>query len=99
MIKKMTPLSLAEVKELVKDSENADIKGFIKKFEKGDLKKSDEIKNELESLDLVKLKKMDIVKIIDLLPEDSSDLNKIVTETSLDENETEKILGVIKKYT
>jgi len=95
----MTPLSLAEVKELVKDSENADIKGFIKKFEKGDLKKSDEIKNELESLDLVKLKKMDIVKIIDLLPEDSSDLNKIVTETSLDENETEKILGVIKKYT
>ena len=39
-----------------------------------------------------------MVKIVDLLPEDSIDINKIFTDVSLDENETNKILEVVKKY-
>jgi len=38
-----------------------------------------------------------IIKIIDLLPENQEDLNKIV-DISLDENETKKILETVKEF-
>jgi DNA-directed RNA polymerase subunit F len=39
-----------------------------------------------------------IVKIIDTLPENSEELNKIFIDVSLDEDETRKILDTIKKF-
>src|SRR3989338_509217 len=37
-----------------------------------------------------------IVKIVDLLPEDASDINKIFSDISLNEDEVNKILGIVK---
>jgi len=97
----MKPLSAVEAKDVVaslKDEENKDIQNFIKKFVKIDGKKAQELKKEIEDLGILKLKGEHIVKIIDLLPEDAPDVNKILTDVSLDEDETNKLLEVVKKY-
>ena len=39
-----------------------------------------------------------IIKVIDFLPEDASDVNKIFTEVSLDENEIKQITEIVKKH-
>ena len=39
-----------------------------------------------------------VAKIIDFLPEDASDLNKIFTDVSLDENEIKQIKDIVAKY-
>jgi DNA-directed RNA polymerase subunit F len=99
VIKEEKPITIAEVLELVKDSESSkDIKEFIKKFDILELKDALKMKEELKSLDLIKLKDQHIVKIVDFKPSDASELNKILPETSLDSEEIEKILDVVKKY-
>ncbi len=94
----MKPLSLVEARELTGIKGNKDMEGFIKKFAKMSKKNVIKLREELEKIDMLKLKSEHIAKIIDLLPEDSSDLNKILTDISLTENETNKILEIIKKY-
>ena len=97
----MKPLSSAEAIEIVgdlKDEGNKEIQSFVKKFSKINLKKAKELRTELESLGLIKLNKEHISKIIDLLPEEASDINKIFTDVSLDEDETNKLLEIVKKY-
>lgn len=99
MIKNAEPLSMADSLEYLRDeSSGTDVKGFVKKFVKTSVKDSKEMKKKLEELNLIKLKKEDIIKIIDLMPEDKEDLNKIFTDMGLDEDETKKILDTIKKY-
>jgi DNA-directed RNA polymerase subunit F len=102
MIKEMQPLSLPEVKKTLENVEDNEKKtqfeAFLKKFSKISLKKASELKKELEELNLIKLKEEHIVKIIDLMPEDANDLNKIFTDVSLDEDETNKVLELVKKY-
>jgi len=97
-INKMKALSIAETKEIIEGDEEKEIKGFLKKFVKLDIKKAREFREELENLELMKVKEDNIVKIIDLLPEDSADVNKIFVDVNLDENEINKILEVVKKY-
>ena len=58
--------------------------------------KSKKLKEDLEKLDMLKLKSSDIVKIVDIFPENAIELNKIFTETSLDSDEINKILETIK---
>lgn len=98
VVKEIKPLSLGEVKNIVEtiDKEN-EILSFLKKFSKLDEKKAKVLREELENLGLMKLKPEHIVKIIDFLPEDTADVNKIVADSSLDEDEINKILGVVKK--
>lgn len=102
MIIETKPLSLAEARKIVDTvedkEEKTDIKSYFKKFSK--LKETDakKLREELEALEMMKIKSEHIVKIIDLIPEDSSDINKIFTDTSLNEDEINKILEVIKKY-
>jgi len=101
MEREMKPLSSAEAKKIVEtleDEDKKEIKSFLKKFIKLEAKKAGEMRKELENLNILKMKDENIVKIIDLLPEDSSDINKIFSEMSLDENEINKILEVVKKY-
>jgi len=103
MIKEKQALSLIEVKEIVDtfpESEKIkELKVFIKKFNKLDLEKARELIKELESLDILKLKEEHIKKIVDIIPEDSAEINKILTtEVNLDADETIKILETIKKY-
>lgn len=91
------PLSFVEVKDLLGDLkvENKELDGFLKKFIK--VKSADDLKKELNSLGLIKLKQEHIIKIIDIMPEEASELNKIFIDVTLDENETNKILEIIKK--
>jgi len=101
MIIETKPLSLAETEEIVETletEEEKEIRSFLKKFIKLDAEKAKQLRKELESLEIMRMKDEHIVKIIDLLPEDVSDINKIFAEVSLEENEINKILEVVKKY-
>jgi DNA-directed RNA polymerase subunit F len=100
MIKNTTPLNMTETLEYVKkDSDGeVEVKKFIKKFIKLKPEKAKEIRKKLEGLDLMKMKPEHIVKIIDLLPEDSENLNKIFNDVSLNEDETKKILETIEEF-
>ena len=103
MIIHREPLSMTEAIEYIekqKDSNDneADIKKFIKKFVNLRPKEAKEIKKKLSSLELIKLKKEYLAKIIDILPEDSEGLNKIFTDINLDEDETKKILDTIEEF-
>jgi DNA-directed RNA polymerase subunit F len=100
MIIDRTPLNLNEVEKIVEELEESpkkeEIEQFLKKFNKTKVQQAKKIKEDLEKLDLLKIKREHIVKIIDLLPQDASDLNKIFTDISLNEDETNKILEIVK---
>jgi len=101
MIHDRIPLNLNEVQDILKEIPDNDKKEemtlFLKKFLKTNPEKAKKMKEELEKLDLLKMKRGHIVKIIDVLPEDASDINKIFTDVSLNEDETNKILEIVKK--
>lgn len=100
MIISKQPISLAEIPEFLdKDnSANAELAGFIKKF--SELKKQDaeKLKEEIKSLNLLKVKDEHIVKIIDLLPSSKEELNKVFVDIGLDEDESKIILEKIKNF-
>ncbi len=103
-VENMEPLSLAETEKIVKTIRKEDKKQgeevlkFLKKFKKIKSKDAKKMREELENLKIMRLKEEHISKIIDTLPETASDLNKISSELSLDENDTKKILEIVKKY-
>ncbi len=87
MIKNTTPLDMSEVKSILGGLDGEKKKQtevFIKKFLKITSGKGKQLKKELADLSLLKLKQEHIVKIIDILPEDASDLNKVFVDVSLD---------------
>ncbi len=100
MIKGKKPVSMCEAGEILKSIKETDktneVKSFIKSFSKTGTEKSKKLKATLEELEMIKLKQADIVKIVDLLPEDATELNKIFTDIVLDADETNKILGIVK---
>ena len=100
MIINSEPLSMAEVNEYVKKNEEnkTEIIGFLKKFNSLKVKDAKDLKREIESLDIIKIKPEFTVKIIDILPETAEELNKIFVEVSLDDDEAKKILETIKKF-
>ena len=98
-IKEEKPITMAEVSELAGDSEKGlAIKRFIKDFTKMTAKKAKEMREELSNLKILKLKEGYIVKIVDFIPKDATELNKILIEVSLDQEEITKILDVTAKY-
>ena len=98
MIIESKSLSMAEVLEYVDKEDNSEVIGFIRKFTK--LKPADakELRKKLTELDLLKIKQEHISKIIDLMPENPEELNKIFTDVGLDEDEIQKILDTIKQF-
>jgi DNA-directed RNA polymerase subunit F len=72
------------------------MKVYIKKFLKIEPKKAIKMKEELENCGILKIKNEHLVKIINIIPEDASDLNKIFIDVSLTEDETNKILEIVK---
>lgn len=99
MIKNMQLLSISEISEYLKEETplTKELKGFIKKYTEISSEKAKKIKQELQDLDIIKLKEEHIVKIIDILPESKEDLNKIFTDVGLDEDESKIILDKIKE--
>ena len=93
-------LSMTESLEYVGDKKDSEVevRKFIKKFVKVKPEKAREIRKKLGELDLIKMKSEYIVKIIDLMPENSESLNKIFTDISLNEDETKKILETIEEF-
>ena len=100
MIIDRTPLSMNDVEHIVKDLPDNEKKQavdvFLKKFLNTTSARAKKIRDGLEKLDSIKVKREYIIKIIDLLPEDASDLNKIFVDVSLNEDETNKILEIVK---
>ena len=100
MILDRQPLNLNEVEKILENISDNDkkeeMKLYLKKFLKTKSIRAGKIKEELAKADLLKLKREHIVKIADLIPEDASDLNKIFIDVSLNEDETNKILEIIK---
>ena len=99
MIIEKQSLSMAESLKYLKNAEeSAEVVGFIKKFTDMKPEQAKEIREEIRKLNLNKIKEEHISKIIDLMPENSVDLNKIFVDVSLDDNESNKILDIIKGY-
>ena len=99
MIKESRPITMAEVISIVGDSEKAEeVKKFMKEFKVLDFDKAKELEKELMALDLIKLKDEYIVKLVDFVPTDAAELNKVIIEVSLDADEVNKILEITKKY-
>jgi DNA-directed RNA polymerase subunit F len=100
MITERKPLTLHEAEEIIsnlKETEKTkELKSFIKKFAKDDAKKAKKLKEELTNMNILKLKEKDIIKIVDIMPENAIELNKVVVEAGLDTDETNKILETIK---
>lgn len=100
MIKNRKPLTMHEALEVAENLKETDrtkqIGEFIKKFSDVDPKKAKKVKEAIEALSLIKLRETDIIKIVDLMPETATELNKVFSETSLDAEETAKILDAIK---
>lgn len=86
-------------KYIDKDSDTGkELHGFIKKFTKLKSGKAEEMKKKLLALELMKLKDDGISKVIDLLPETNEELNKIFNDIGLNEDETNKILNIVKEF-
>ena len=102
MILNNNPLSMSESMAYVKENENevrnTELIGFIKKFTSLKLKDAKEMRAKITSLNIIKLKTDQISKIIDLLPDNKEDINKIFIEINLDEDESNKILDIVKQY-
>ena len=100
MILERTPLNMSEVEEMLKSISDSDKKEemrlFLKKFVKIKPERARKIKKELENLDSIKIKREHVVKVVDMLPADASDINKIFTDVSLNEDEVSKILDIVK---
>lgn len=96
---------MSEAKEIVEEVEDLgdeeykeEAKKYLDKFSSLKPEKAKELREELEELDILRLKDKHIVKIIDILPETASEINKISPGLALDEEENNKILEIVKKY-
>ena len=91
---------MAESAEYLDKKNEADAKflAFIKKFTELNPKDAKEMRKKLEELGMMKLNENNLVKVIDLLPENAEEVNKIFNDVSLDEDETKKIVDIVKQY-
>ncbi|PIO08377.1 hypothetical protein COU59_02020 [Candidatus Pacearchaeota archaeon CG10_big_fil_rev_8_21_14_0_10_34_12] len=99
MIKRNESLSIPEAGEFVEKIEkNEEIIKFINDFTKMKPEKAKEMRKMIEDMGIMKLRNEQIIKVIDLMPETSEDLNKIFNNISLTEDETKNILDAVKKF-
>lgn len=98
MIRKSEPLSMPEILEYLdkKEEKELELIGFVKKFTDLSAKDAKEMKKKINDLDLMKIREEHVVKIIDNIPKNLEDLNKILPGVNLDEDETKKILEIVK---
>lgn len=108
MITSKQPITLAEVKEIVtkKSKEQEDnertklLKELLSKVVKIKPEEARKLKQEIKDLNIIKLNEVDIIKLVDFMPEDAEDIRKIFAGQgiNLDENEINSILTTFKKY-
>jgi len=72
------PLSIAEASVYLKAESTSDaVKEYFKKFGKLDSKEAVKLAQEVRDLNSPKIKEEDIKKVVDFLPQDAEDVNKI----------------------
>lgn len=99
MIVSIKPLSLAEVQEIVKSSEDKkQVHEYLKKYSKISLEDAKKLEQELKDMNNVKFKEEYVIKVVDFLPKDAEEVHKIFSDVSLDEGEVNAILDIVKKY-
>jgi len=98
MIKNKESLSMSESLEYLNKEKYGETISFIKQFTKMDFEKAKKLRGELEKLDLIKLNRDSITKIIEMLPKEKEELMKSLSGSNLDEEEVNKILEVIKNF-
>ena len=91
---------MIEASAYVKKSQDSekDLLGFIKKFTDLKVGNGKEMREKLRELNFMKINEKHISKIIDLLPENSEELNKIFVDFGLDKDESQKVLEIVKQY-
>ncbi|MBU0977941.1 MAG: hypothetical protein KKD18_05985 [Nanoarchaeota archaeon] len=99
MIHSKQPLTLVEVKEIVdKLEEKQEMKDYLKKFTKLTKDKAKKLREEVAGLENVKIGEEQMIKLVDIVPKDAEDVNKIFSDTGLTEEETNALLEITKKY-
>ncbi|MBU2616683.1 MAG: hypothetical protein KKB79_01740 [Nanoarchaeota archaeon] len=100
MINSRVPLSMSESVQYISDETDFEVemKKFIKKFTKMNSKKVEELRKELEGLNLIRLRPEHAVKIVDIMPEDQDSLNKIFEDSKVSDDEANSILQTVKKF-
>lgn len=99
MILNKTPVTMAEVYLIVKETEEKSaVKDYLKRFTKLTKEKAELLLGEIRALNNLKLKEEDMIKIVDFLPSEAEELNVIMRESTLSEEETNAILEIVKKY-
>ena len=106
-----SPISLAEIKEKLHEVESRDkekmlsfrgnkVRDYLNKVVKIDKKTALELKQKLLSLDIPRLKDRQIIKIIDILPEDLEELRAVFTGevTTITQENLEKIVEAVKPF-
>jgi DNA-directed RNA polymerase subunit F len=96
MIKNTISLSMAESSEYLEKGDDTLV--FIKKFTNLKSDKAKELRKKIQNLENIKINEKHISKVIDVLPEKPEEVNKIFADVGLDEDETKKILEVVKEY-
>ncbi|MEK6927847.1 MAG: hypothetical protein AABX11_05435 [Nanoarchaeota archaeon] len=98
----LQPLNLAEAAQYLKEEKEGETKkpvhAYFKKFSKLKLADAQKLTAEIKALNSVKMKETHIVKIVDFLPRDAEDVNKIFSDVSLSEEEINSILQIVKNY-
>ena len=100
------PVTLAELKEVLEKSEREldyrgkKVKSYLETFTKLSPKKAKELKKKLEELNIARLKKEMIVKIIDFLPRTREELKTILYGfgVTLTKEQLEEIIKVVAEY-
>ena len=103
------PISLPEMKEKLHDIEARDkelsfrsnkVKDYLNKLVRLDKKTALELKQKLVSLDIPRLKDRQIIKIVDVIPEDLEDLRAVFTGevTTITQENMEKIVEAVKHF-
>lgn len=99
MILDQKPISLAEVKEYIKNiDENKQMADYLRKFSKLSKDKADSLMKEIKAINNPKINEAGIIKIADILPQDAEELNRLFSEVNLTEEEANAILNVVKNY-
>lgn len=99
MILNRKPLSISEVKSYLKEVDGSkQTAEYLKTFAILSKDKAEKLADEIRALNNPKIKEENAIKIVDFLPKDLEDINKIFTEVSLSEDEANAILEIVKKY-
>ncbi len=99
MILKTQPLPLASIEAHLPDIESKKpLRLFLKKFAKLSEEKAKKLLDELRKINNPRLKEAHLIKLVDFLPADFEEINKVVPDAGLTEAEGNALLEVISRY-